>query len=137
MVSKKVSKRVAALAMGLSGSSPLPPQILLKPPPRFLCKARFSPVTTINKCLHRRLIFNCEMQKKHLAVRLRPDPMGELTAFPQTPELDLKGPTSKGGEDKGGEEERKGGKGDRRGKGRKGGKGRRKGREREKEGEGT
>ena len=60
----------------------------------------FSPVTTIIKCHHRKPTFNCEMQKKHLAVRLRPDPMGELTAFPQTPELDLKGPTSKGGEGK-------------------------------------
>jgi len=41
MVSKKVSKRVAALAMGLSGSSPLPPQILLKPHPDFCVKRDF------------------------------------------------------------------------------------------------
>ena len=73
------------------------------------------------------------MQKKHLAVRLRPDPMGELTAFPQTPELDLKGPTSKGGEEKGGEEDREGGKEDRRRKEREGGKGRRKGTEGERD----
>ena len=30
-------------------------------------------------------------------VNIRPDPLGELTALPQIPYLDLKGPTSKGG----------------------------------------
>jgi len=30
-----------------------------------------------------------------------PDPAGELTALPQTPWLDLRGPTSKGGKERG------------------------------------
>ena len=52
-------------------------------------------------------------------------PLGELTALPQTPQLDLRGPTSKGGEGKGGQEGR-GGKGEigGGGKGRRGGQGR-------------
>jgi len=36
-----------------------------------------------------------------LSAGLRPDPLGELTALPQTPQLDLKGPTSKEGKGKG------------------------------------
>jgi len=31
-----------------------------------------------------------------LAAGLRPDPLGELTALPETPSLDLRVPTSKG-----------------------------------------
>ena len=86
-------------------------------PPRFLCKVRFSPVTHIIKCHHRRPTFNCEMQKNAFGGRAPLGPAGELTALPHTPQLDLKGPTSKGGE--GGERKKRGsegGKGERRGK---------------------
>jgi len=67
------------------------------------------------------------MQKTRLAAGLRPDPLGELTALPQsqTLQLDLKGPTSEGGKGKKKEAEREGGKGERRGNGREEGKGRR------------
>ena len=77
-----------------------PPQILLKPPPRFLYKVMLclnKSVTTIIKCHHRRPTFNCEMQKRRLAAGLRPDPLGEHTALPRPP-IWIKGPTSKGGQ---------------------------------------
>ena len=49
-------------------------------------------MTTIIKCHHRRPTFICEMQKKRVWIR-----WGAYSA-PQTPYLDLKGPTSKGGQ---------------------------------------
>jgi len=58
------------------------------------------------------------MQKTRLAAGLCPDLLGKLIALPQTLWMDLKGPTSKGGEGKEGEEEREGGKGERKRKGR-------------------
>jgi len=38
------------------------------------------------------------MKKTRLAAGLCPEPLAELTALPQTPWLNLKGPTSKGGQ---------------------------------------
>jgi len=53
-------------------------------------------MTTIIKCHHRRPTFNCEMQKNAFSGRAPPGPAGGAYSAPQTPYLDLKGPTSKG-----------------------------------------
>ena len=54
------------------------------------------------------LILAQNAPKMRLAAGLRPDPLGELTALPQTSWMDSKGPTSRG---RGGEERGRGGKG--------------------------
>jgi len=42
------------------------------------------------------LILAQNVPKMRLAAGLRPDPLGELTALPQTPWMDSRGPTSRG-----------------------------------------
>jgi len=54
------------------------------------------------------LAFNCT--KMRLAAGLRPDPLGELTAFPRPLSWILGGGAGKGGEGKGGGEGEAGGK---------------------------
>jgi len=81
--------------------------------------------------------FKAENAPKSISAGAPPQtPLGELAALPQTPQLDLRGPTSKGGEGrkrgkegKGGREKRKGKEKERRGEKGRGGKGKGWGRE--------
>jgi len=48
--------------------------------------------------------FKAKMHQIRFRLGLCPGPLGELTALPQTPWLDLRGPTSKGRGGRGGQE---------------------------------
>jgi len=64
--------------------------------------------------------FKAKMHQIRFRLGLRPTPLGELTALPQIPYLDLRGPTSNGREGRGrdGRKEGRGGKREGREKGR-------------------
>jgi len=46
------------------------------------------------------LYFKAKMHQIRFWLELRPDPLGELTALPQTPQLDLRRSTCKGREER-------------------------------------